>query len=112
MSALKFSYVTHTAPDGARVEVGTVEHEGREFKALGSMVGDRLMVGYLIRGEHVLRTGEGVKICDLQVTGSARGFHGVKLVCYAGVYQGHRWHGRGLGENSILVLRRGRAVSA
>lgn len=54
---------------------------------------------------HVLTTWPGNVIGALEVTGHARGFHGVKLTCYAITIEGRRYIGRGHGPGLYLNLR-------
>jgi hypothetical protein len=42
---------------------------------------------------------------DMRVTGTARGFNGVKLYCYSVTIEGRRYYGRGLGPGMYLNLR-------
>lgn len=57
---------------------------------------------------HYLTTWTGNRVTDLEVTGSARGFHGVKLTCYAATIEGRRYYGRGHGPGMYLNLRPGK----
>lgn len=103
--------------DGATVELGTIEHEGRAFTAMGAIVDvDRgLIVGYPNHRDgglpHRLRTWNGELIALLEITGRARGFNGAKLTCYAMSYAGRRWHGRGLGNGMSVTMRAGRLLT-
>ena len=94
------------ANNGAKVEISTITHEGRDFSALGSVVDHErgIVIGYPKGSE--LRTWDGTVIGSLRVTGSARGFHGVKLVCYRATIDGIPYYGRGQGDGMILRLRR------
>jgi hypothetical protein len=94
------------------VEIGTIEHEGKSFSAMGSIIDTeaRLIIGYPKYGNfngigHQLTTWHGDFIAGLAITGKARGFNGVELTCYAIDYQGRRYHGRGLGEGMAVKLR-------
>lgn len=60
---------------------------------------------------HTLTTWAGQRVARLEVTGTARGFHGVKLTCYRAVIEGRAYHGRGQGEGMYLNLRPGKVVS-
>lgn len=59
---------------------------------------------------HTLTTWTGKRIASLEVTGSARGFNGVELTCYAATIEGRRYYGRGLGAGMYLNLRPGKVV--
>lgn len=114
--AVKYE-AANTIVQGAQVEIGTVEVEGRKFVAMGSMIDleNGVIVGYPGYQSPgptpiALRTWNGAWICDLETTGAARGLNAAKLVCYSAVVDGHKWHGRGLGIGMVLTLRRGARV--
>lgn len=94
------------------VEVGTIEHEGRRYSAGGSFIDTKhgVICGYPKHGDpskglpHTLQSWGGESIGMLEITGHARGFHGVKLTCYALTYEGRRYHGRGT-ESVFITLR-------
>jgi hypothetical protein len=52
-----------------------------------------------------LTTWPGNRVAPLAVTGSARGFHGVKLTCYRATIEGRVYHGRGQGPGMYINLR-------
>lgn len=54
---------------------------------------------------HSLTTWAGQHVAPLEVTGTARGFHGVKLTCYSATIEGRRYYGRGQGGGMYLNLR-------
>lgn len=54
---------------------------------------------------HTLTTWTGKRVASLEVTGTARGFHGVKLTCYAATIEGRRYIGRGHGPGMYLNMR-------
>jgi hypothetical protein len=101
----------------ATVEVGTVIHEGQRIEALGAIIDTErgLIVGYPHHGNgngftNQLRTWDGKAIAALEITGTARGFNGVKLTCYAMTYEGRRYHGRGLGDGMSVRMHGGKVV--
>jgi hypothetical protein len=108
--------LTATATNGATVEIGTIEHEGRSFEALGAVIDTStgLILGYPKHGNfngvpHTLCTWDGKPLGPLAITGYARGFHGVKLTCYSFEYEGRRYTGRGLGDGmSVRLHARGK----
>lgn len=79
--------------------------------------GDRLPVLY-VKGEMgirpdvrvVLTTWTGKRVGYAQVTGTVRGFHGVKLYCYSTVIEGRHYYGRGQGPGMYVNLRPGKRV--
>jgi len=62
---------THVQADGARVEVGTIVFEGREFANLGSIVDEArgYIAGYVTEreGRYLLTTWEGATIAPLRL---------------------------------------------
>jgi hypothetical protein len=54
---------------------------------------------------HWLTTWTGKRVGLLELTGKARGFHGVKLYCYSAVIEGRRYYGRGQGPGMYLNLK-------
>lgn len=127
---MEFKAETFTATNGASVEVGTVNVDGREFQATGSII-DReqgIVVGYVretklpprdpsiagstARTVYDFGTWGGSHIAPLFKTGESFGFYGSKITHFGMLYDGHRWHGKiGLDWNQRLVMRRGRKVS-
>lgn len=101
--------ITVTAPNGASLEIATVTLNGQDFTAGGALVDEQagLIFGYVVRqaSGYVLTSWEGKVIMPLTLTGKARGFHGTRLECFAGSYNGRRYHGRGLGESMCIKLR-------
>ncbi len=113
--------VTHTASNGATIEVGTITHEGRSFSATGAIVDESagLIFGYvkcLNPDSHPtcqrfeLTNWEGATIMPLTRTGKATGFYGTKLECFAGTLNGRRYSGRGLGSGMCIRMRAGRSL--
>jgi len=98
------------AKNGAKVEIGVVEHQGHKFEAMGSLVDHEAgrCFGYPSTDGKTLNTWDGQPMGPLEVTGKARGFHGVKLTCYKAKIDGHTYHGRGLGSGMLLKLRKGK----
>lgn len=73
--------------------------------------GELLPVLYVSETELWLTTWPGNCVARLRVTGSARGFHGVKLTCYSAVIEGRNYYGRGLGPGMYINLRPGKVVA-
>lgn len=102
-----------TAPNGAVVEVGTVELGDREFSALGAVIDEAngIIVGYPALPDnrsYVLQNWCGADIAPLRITGYARGFHRTPLTCWALDYNGRRYSGRNSGTGVVLTMRAGR----
>ena len=108
-----------SAPDGAKVELATVTHEGKDFVATGAyfssdrskIVGDPCVTD----GIYTLETWGGVTIAPLAHRGTwtnARGFGGTyaKIWAWAMVIDGVRYSGRNGGPGMLLCMRRGRKV--
>ena len=76
MQPITTTYRSETAvtPNGARVEIATVTHDGKDFSATGSIIDESggFLLGYPKGRE--LQTWDGKKIGVLSVTGHARGF--------------------------------------
>lgn len=58
-----------------------------------------------------LVTWMGNRVAYVEIRGTARGFHGVKLYCYRAVIEGRAYHGRGQGPGMYLNLRPGKRVA-
>lgn len=56
-----------------------------------------------------LTTWAGNVVGKVEIRGTARGFHGVKLYCYRAVIEGRAYHGRGLGPGMYVNMRPGKA---
>lgn len=102
--------VVHVAPNGAKVEVGVIVHEGQEFVALGSIISpaEGLLVGYVTSDGKRLQTFNGETICDVQhVSYYCRRtkWHLVEMHCYRARYNGVAYHGRGSGPSMLLRMR-------
>jgi hypothetical protein len=108
-----------TAPNGARVEVGIVEHEGREYSALGSVVDPErgIVVGYVGKitpagyGAHVraLTTWDGKTIGAVWPVSSwptPRSHVSSRMYAYRAEVEGVMYQGRGAGEGMIVKLRK------
>lgn len=108
----------HTTRDGF-VEVGIVEHNGREYASGGASVSDThlvcyprppQMVGTVYANDqaHGQVTNWGDEVLGTyRITGYAGGFNGVKLTCYrVRLDDGREYVGRGLGPGMILECRR------
>lgn len=54
---------------------------------------------------NTLTTWMGDFVAALEITGTARGFNGVKLTCYRCIINGRTYIGRGLGPGMYLNLR-------
>jgi hypothetical protein len=114
---MNYKSETHTATNGARVEVGTVTFEGRDFSALGSIVDPArgVAVGYVSRdkatGAYTFTTWEGKTIAPLAHRGTwtQRGFYGVRITIYAWTctIDGRRYSGRNSGPCMLLRMRAG-----
>lgn len=65
---------------------------------------------YVSSDGRTLTTWPGNVVAPLEVTGTARGFHGVELTCYRAVIEGRAYHGRGLGAGMYLNLRPGKVA--
>jgi len=106
--AVRTSSELHSAPNGARVETGTVTHEGRAYTALGSVVDHEsgYVVGY-VKGA-TLTSWEGATIgtvrevsrWPLHNSGFSTSMHS-----YRATIDGRSYHGRGMGEGMLLRLR-------
>lgn len=70
--------------------------------------GEPLPTLYVSSDGKRLTTWPGNTVARLEVTGTARGFHGVKLTCYAATIEGRRYHGRGQGPGMYLNLHASR----
>jgi hypothetical protein len=122
---------TRTTPQGASVEIGTVEFEGLEYAALGSIVdtSNGYLAGYVQaapgeqdRGIARLCTWEGVEICKLrsvatwQLSGregqARRSAFYTTMTAYRATHCGKVYSGRGLGPGMLLRLRAGRRVES
>lgn len=76
--------------------------------------GERLPTLYVGEGNgyHAeLTTWTGTLVGKVEIRGTARGFHGVKLYCYRAVIEGRAYHGRGQGPGMYLNLRPGKVVA-
>lgn len=75
---------------------------------IAARAGDLLPTLYVREGEgyHAeLTTWTGQVVGTVQITGKARGFHGVKLYCYSAILEGRRYYGRGQGPGMYLNLK-------
>jgi hypothetical protein len=116
---------TATATNGAKVELATIVHRGREFTANGSTIDLERghIVAYVDSGPvatgvafdrnygWLLKTFEGAVIGKLDKTGESRGFYGSKITHFRMQLAGYRWHGKlGLDWNQLIRMRRGRKL--
>jgi hypothetical protein len=105
----------HVATNGARVEVGTYTHEGRDFAALGSVVDEArgILCAYVTRredGSHVLSTWGGETLAPLVKTGTwlnrnTFGGFPVRMFAWRCTYQGRSYSGRNAGDGMLLRMR-------
>jgi hypothetical protein len=109
-----------TADCGAKLELATVIHEGREFTALGAIIDEKqgFIFGYVSRDETELRTWDGQAICPLRRVSSWESrvmsrtglVTFTKMFAYACRFNGRHYTGRGQGSGMCLRLRsRGKA---
>ena len=126
---MDFKSETHVAPNGARIEVATVTHEGHEFTNLGSIVdpssgvivgyphkvSDGAGIGTIGRGpQYELRTWEGKTIAPLTRVRSFRsyGIASTTLTAWRMTYEGRVYSGRNGGffgdVGALLRMRAGR----
>lgn len=104
-----------TADCGAKLELATIIHEGREFTNLGSIIDEKngFIFGYVSRDEAELHTWDGQVICSLRRVSSwesrvmsSRGLVTyTKMFAYACHFNGRRYTGRGQGSGMCLRLR-------
>lgn len=59
---------------------------------------------YVSGDGRTLTTWPGNRVASLEVTGTARGFHGVELTCYRATIEGRVYYGRGQGPGMYLNL--------
>jgi hypothetical protein len=105
---------TRTLDSGARIEVGIVEFEGREFSAFGSVVDAErgVVCGYPKRAESgwSLTAWGGATMAKLTHVNAwrQRGFHGVTNTIHAwrATVDGAVYVGRNSGEHMFLCLRK------
>lgn len=113
---------TFTADNGARVEVGTVTFQGRDFAALGSVVdeahgvinayvSERDAPGSWTRGKrYVLTTWNGEEIAPLRLTGSwlnrnVFGGFPVRMFAWSATIDGRVYSGRNTGAGMFVRMR-------
>ena len=107
----------HVADNGAKVEVGIIVHEGREFASLGSIVDHErgYVVGYLKlvdnpkpgESRHVLTSWEGRVIGTCRVISTwktPRSWVSSTMSSYRATVDGIEYHGSG--DGMLLRLRR------
>jgi hypothetical protein len=116
---IAFRSETRTTDNGARVEVGTVTHEGRDFAALGSMVDEAsgLVCAYVTERpdpayrdgkRYVLTTWEGVELAPLRLvrTWQQQCYGGrTRIYAWSAVVQGRTYSGRNSGPTMIVRMR-------
>lgn len=120
--------------DTQAVEVGVIRHEGREYASGGFWIDLERgrIVAYVSKAPEPFRqmirlpggigvsrvvaysltTWKGEPLAPLVKTGESRGFYGVRLQHFqtTSPIAGFYWYGKGLGENMMLRLRKGRAA--
>jgi hypothetical protein len=96
--------------DGARAELATMTHDGREYSALGAVIDHKRgrVVGY-VKGA-TLTAWDGALLGTLRAMGRVRLAQwspsgGEYLTCYRATIDGRAYYGRGLGEGMVLRLR-------
>jgi hypothetical protein len=113
---LDFHSETHTATNGAKVEVGTVTFQGRDFSAMGSVVDEAngIILGYVsgAQGIYYLTTWEGKVLGSLKLTGTWKNrnvFGGFPVTMYAwsAVIGGKKYSGRNTGAGMLLRMKAG-----
>lgn len=115
MSELSFKSETHTADNGASVEVATVTFQGRDFVACGSCLDEArgILHAYVggIPGAYVLQTFGGETLCPLTLVSTyenTRVFGGfpVKMYAWRCTFNGRTYSGRNSGPQMIVRMRR------
>lgn len=112
---------TFTADNGARVEVGTVTFQGRDFAALGSVVdeahgvinayvSERDAPGYVGGKRYVLTTWDGAEIASLRLTGSwlnrnVFGGYPVRMFAWSATIGERVYSGRNTGAGMFVRMR-------
>lgn len=123
---MNFRVETVKAADGAKAELATLTHEGREFTAFGSCVdlGRGHIVAYVRTGHGHLHnkyfdlvTFGGRHMGVLKKTGESTGWpdrsgRRSKITHFSFEAHGYRWSGKlGLEWNQLIHLRRGKKLS-
>lgn len=119
-----FKSETHTSPNGASVEVGTVTFQGRDFAALGAIVDEAngVVCAYASErkgspGSYVLTTWEGAEIAPLRLTGTWEnrnvfGGFPVKMYAWSATIGGKVYSGRNSGLHMFVRMRAGKAAKS
>lgn len=101
-----------TNDNGAKLELATVIHEGREYTHFGSIVDENrgLIIGYPSKDEKSLLTWDGQVICPLRRISSWKSripssYFFVDMTAYSCEYGKRKYSGRGQGAETILRLR-------
>jgi hypothetical protein len=102
-----------------KIEIGTIEHQGRKFSAMGSVVDSErgVVVGYVGKGtvpghaSHArpLTTWKGEQIGVIWPTSSwktPRSYVSSHSYAYDAIVDGEKYHGRGQGEGMVVRLKR------
>lgn len=102
--------VITTTPTGAKVEVGTVTHQGRKYAAGGSYIDVErgLVLGY-VQGRRLTTWDGKTVIGELRPQNTWRTPRGVlspSMTSYHAIINGQTYYGRGGGEGMALMLRR------
>lgn len=104
---------TKIADNGASIELATIEHEGKEFTAFGSIIDHArgIVVGYpsMIDGKLCLSTWDGKAITSLHVVSKWRihSWQSDAMCAYQATIDGHSYHGRGL-NGLVVYMRKGK----
>ena len=102
-----------------KIEIGTIEHQGRKFSAMGSVVDSErgVVVGYVGKGtvpghaSHArpLTTWKGEQIGVIWPKSSRktpRSYVSSHSYAYDAIVDGEKYHGRGQGEGMVVRLKR------
>jgi hypothetical protein len=123
---IAFKSETHTTASGARVEVGTMTFQGRDFSARGSVVDEAngIVCGYptarvehdATPGTYVLTTWNGERIAPLRLvrTWQNRNVFGgfpVTMYAWSATINGRVYSGRNSGEGMFVCMRAGKVTS-
>ena len=123
--ALAFKSETHTATNGARVEVGTVTFEGRDFAALGAIRDEArgIVCAYVTERKgafgtrYLLTTWEGEEIAPLRKTGTwlqygCFGGFPVRIYSWSAKIGDRIYSGRNSGPCMFVRMRAGKVCES
>jgi hypothetical protein len=108
---------TGTGPSGERVEVGTVVHEGREYRAYGMVIDHKRgrVTAYIgfdpdPNGYYPVTTWDGEVIGRVRVVSSwsVPGPEGSRMYAYRGAIENIPYSGRGQGPGMVAHFKRTR----